>query len=183
MESWREELYHHGIKGQRWGVRRYQNEDGTLTATGRKRQGNTSEKPNDITDKRKANLKKAIAIGAAAAAVGLAAYGAYKLNSKVKNNLIEESTRKGRAFISRAYTSQKRASDYMNLADRAKFLSDTKLSEAQSSYYRNQAEKERTTARQLIDFGSQHLKRAESGKYTTAEKAKMLARMISDNRR
>ena len=25
------ELYHHGIKGQRWGVRRYQNEDGTLT--------------------------------------------------------------------------------------------------------------------------------------------------------
>ena len=31
------ELYHHGIKGQRWGVRRYQNEDGTLTDAGRKR--------------------------------------------------------------------------------------------------------------------------------------------------
>lgn len=31
------ELYHHGIKGQRWGVRRYQNKDGTLTAAGRKR--------------------------------------------------------------------------------------------------------------------------------------------------
>ena len=29
------ELYHHGIKGQRWGVRRYQNEDGTLTDAGR----------------------------------------------------------------------------------------------------------------------------------------------------
>lgn len=28
---------HHGIKGQRWGVRRFQNEDGTLTAAGRKR--------------------------------------------------------------------------------------------------------------------------------------------------
>ena len=29
------ELYHHGIKGQRWGVRRYQNEDGTYTAEGK----------------------------------------------------------------------------------------------------------------------------------------------------
>lgn len=33
------ELYHHGIKGQKWGVRRYQYEDGTLTAEGRKRYG------------------------------------------------------------------------------------------------------------------------------------------------
>lgn len=32
------ELYHYGIKGQKWGVRRYQNADGTLTAAGRKRQ-------------------------------------------------------------------------------------------------------------------------------------------------
>ena len=31
------ELYHHGIKGQRWGVRRYQNSDGSLTAAGKKR--------------------------------------------------------------------------------------------------------------------------------------------------
>lgn len=31
------ELMHHGIKGQKWGVRRYQNEDGSLTPEGRKR--------------------------------------------------------------------------------------------------------------------------------------------------
>ena len=30
-------LMHHGIKGQRWGIRRFQNKDGTLTAAGRKR--------------------------------------------------------------------------------------------------------------------------------------------------
>lgn len=30
-------LYHHGIKGQRWGVRRYRNEDGSLTSAGKKR--------------------------------------------------------------------------------------------------------------------------------------------------
>ena len=29
------ELYHYGVKGQRWGVRRYQNEDGTYTAEGK----------------------------------------------------------------------------------------------------------------------------------------------------
>lgn len=33
------ELYHHGIKGQKWGVRRYQNEDGSLTEAGMKRYG------------------------------------------------------------------------------------------------------------------------------------------------
>ena len=32
------ELYHHGIKGQKWGVRRYQNKDGSLTPAGKKRQ-------------------------------------------------------------------------------------------------------------------------------------------------
>ena len=31
------ELYHWGIKGQRWGVRRYQNQDGSLTPAGKKR--------------------------------------------------------------------------------------------------------------------------------------------------
>ncbi len=30
-------IYHHGIKGQKWGIRRYQNYDGTLTKEGRLR--------------------------------------------------------------------------------------------------------------------------------------------------
>lgn len=34
------ELYHHGILGQKWGIRRFQNKDGTYTAAGRNRYKN-----------------------------------------------------------------------------------------------------------------------------------------------
>ena len=41
MTTWvctrQNELAHHGIKGQKWGVRRFQNADGSLTSAGRKR--------------------------------------------------------------------------------------------------------------------------------------------------
>lgn len=43
------ELYHHGIKGQKWGVRRYQNADGTLTSAGKKRYYNDLRKANDAS--------------------------------------------------------------------------------------------------------------------------------------
>lgn len=33
-------LEHHGIKGQRWGIRRFRNEDGSLTSAGKKRYEN-----------------------------------------------------------------------------------------------------------------------------------------------
>ena len=32
-----DEIYHHGIKGQKWGVRRFQNKDGSLTPAGKER--------------------------------------------------------------------------------------------------------------------------------------------------
>lgn len=48
------ELYHWGIKGQKWGVRRYQNEDGTLTPAGQKRYDNEVD---GMSNKKKNNHK------------------------------------------------------------------------------------------------------------------------------
>jgi len=45
------ELYHSGIKGMKWGVRRYQNKDGTLTAAGKKRRAtNYTEEAKSMSD-------------------------------------------------------------------------------------------------------------------------------------
>lgn len=46
-----QELRHSGIKGMRWGVRRFQNKDGTLTELGKKRYDRDTK---DLSDKKKA---------------------------------------------------------------------------------------------------------------------------------
>lgn len=90
------ELYHHGIKGQKWGVRRYQNEDGSLTAKGIKRYDMSSEAQNkarsekylaeknaEKSSKPKMSTAKKVAIGAAVVAV---AAGVTYVAIKAKNN-------------------------------------------------------------------------------------------------
>ena len=46
------ELYHHGIQGMKWGVRRFQNKDGSLTFAGKKR---VAERENNHDDYNRAH--------------------------------------------------------------------------------------------------------------------------------
>ena len=60
---YKSELYHHGIKGQKWGVRRYQNPDGSFTDEGRRRYGYGKGSLESITDNTAEIMAKGAKIG------------------------------------------------------------------------------------------------------------------------
>lgn len=71
-------IAHHGVKGQRWGIRRYQNEDGTRIGVKKR----IRKKWKELSpEEKKARIHKAVAIGAA---VGAAAIVAYQIASRQK---------------------------------------------------------------------------------------------------
>ncbi len=63
-------LAHHGVKGQKWGVRRYQNKDGSLTEEGRYRYSKNSKSSMDSK-----KVKKNIATAVKVASTGVAVVG------------------------------------------------------------------------------------------------------------
>lgn len=58
------ELQHHGVLGQKWGVRRYQNKDGSLTSAGRKHYADDSTPQKVQNGEKKSGNGKKIAAGA-----------------------------------------------------------------------------------------------------------------------
>lgn len=70
------ELYHHGTKGMKWGVRRYQNKDGSLTPAGKKRYSSINKEKIKETSKKVA--KKTAKVAAKTVVTGAKAYSQLK---------------------------------------------------------------------------------------------------------
>lgn len=99
-----DKLYHHGIKGQRWGIRRFQKKDGSLTPAGKKRYDDDGQSSNKSTHRSRLEAKyqtqgmtkqqaqeaaakriKTEKIIAVTAGVTVAAAAAYVVNKNIKD--------------------------------------------------------------------------------------------------
>lgn len=99
FETDQNSLVHFGIKGMHWGIRRFEDRSGHLTAAGKARydddavskksQANTPKATSDSTEqpaKKKIDKKKIIGAGMVVAGTALAAYGGYKLYQMNQQN-------------------------------------------------------------------------------------------------
>lgn len=109
-------LEHYGILGMKWGIRRYQNADGTLTAAGKKRYKGDTPEQIERSERRKEKVVKAAKIGArVAASVAVSAVlgsiannlisditsqSSYSLGAREVQKMIQDGTLKGRDVAS-----------------------------------------------------------------------------------
>ena len=80
-----EELQHHGILGQKWGVRRFQNADGTWTEAGKERYGSQESSSKAYSDKEKKSNAKS--------------YNKYRSNGKIDPVLYDNFTNNNKQLI------------------------------------------------------------------------------------
>ena len=161
------ELYHHGIKGQKWGIRRFQNSDGSLTNAGRKRRS--------LSDKQKKTIKTALKVGAVAAGTALLVYGAYKLNQKSTQALIDSYSDVGKVFSNFAVNNYDIAYNKLISEEQDSFrgLKDSANVHSHSSSYHNKLGK--------IDewIADDYRNKAGSKQFSSKERAEAAAKVLT----
>lgn len=105
-------LMHYGVKGQKWGVRRYQNYDGTLIHPKQKKTISPEEK-----EARNKKIKKAVIIGAAVIGTAALAYGGYRYAS-ISNEATNYAKREaGRYFTNSLFIRKPTVDEISELRD------------------------------------------------------------------
>ena len=106
----RNELRHHGILGMKWGIRRFQNKDGSLTSSGKKRYAD------DNSERKKSRNKKIAITAGITAGVTFSAVSAYLVaknrKSKAMSVVAEMSAKRGAEIRQNA----QRGMEFMNRA-------------------------------------------------------------------
>lgn len=176
------ELYHHGIKGMKWGVRRYQNQNGSLTPAGKKKYRSTgirsalarrsNEKVDKNFDEWKENAKKrdtAIDLGKKANAAKMAyekdrsnkdLKAAYKEADKQYKKALADNTtyRKG---VVRKEVGQDASRKYLSEAKKVKKQLDkdpsNKKLQKQYNDLMSKHDIERANARRAVDVSTKRM--------------------------
>lgn len=108
-----DELYHHGIKGQKWGVRRKERE-----------KFSKQNRSQNASSDRSSRVKRGVKIGAAIVGAGLLAYGAYKAHSVFSDTYRSNITNIGKRAIETLEGQRKNALSQGRRRDRKKINLD-----------------------------------------------------------
>lgn len=157
------ELYHHGVKGMRWGVRKQR------PMKGQRRVANT-------TSDRGKRIAKKVAIGAAI--VGgtiLASYGAYKLHNKAVTNLSKKYQERGSKLIKTALEERRLAAFDRNEADKAKLRVQKDLKKS----LMDSAARYDSSSDVHYQRGMDYVNKGLSGDFSKKERLKEMGRIVN----